>query len=231
MTAPAGVLITRPRPAADATGALVAARGFAPVIAPALVIRSRPIRLESVPAAIAVTSGNALAGLPAGLHAVPVFAVGDATAAKARAAGFSEVTSAGADAAALAALIARAAPPGPLLLAVGEGQGAALERSLRARGRAVDRQVLYAAQPADALPAEAVAAVRAGRVRFALFFSAETARAFVRLAATDAVEQALGAVTACAIGRSAVMALEPIRWREIRLADHPNQEAMLALLQ
>lgn len=232
-TQPAGVLITRPLPDGEATAARVAARGFRPLLAPMLTIRTHPIGPEALPAglvAIALTSGNAIPGLPAALHPLPLFAVGDATAAKARAAGFAAVASAAADAAALATLLARAAPLGPLLLAVGEGQGAALEQTLRAQGREVHCRVLYTAEPATSLPAEAVAALRGGSVHAALFFSAETARTFVHLAGAAGLADALDTVTACAIGRSAAVALEALRWRQIRLAAHPTQDAMLALL-
>ena len=229
------VLVTRPLPAGMGTAAALAARGFAPLLAPLLVIRPRALETDgAVPAglaAIAVTSGNALPGLPAALHPLPLFAVGDATAARARAAGFTDVTSAGADATALAALLDRDAPPGPLLLGVGAGQGAALAQALRARGREVHRRALYAAEPVAALPDAAVAALRAGTVGAALFFSAETARVFVRLAAAADVAGTLGDVTACAIGRPSVVALETLRWRDIRLATHPSQDAMLALLR
>ncbi len=226
------VLITRPLPAGAKTAGAVAALGLVPLLAPVLVIRPREI--EALPAglaAIAVTSGNALPGLPVFLHRVPLFAVGDATAARARSAGFAEVTSAGADAAALAGLLAQRAPPGPLLLAVGEGQGGTLEQTLLAQGREVHRRVLYAAEPAAELPAETVAALRSGTVAAALFFSAETARAFVRLAMAAGLADAVGGVRACAISAPTVVALRVLRWREIRQASHPTQDAMLALLQ
>jgi uroporphyrinogen-III synthase len=226
------VLITRPLPAGATTADAVVALGFVPLLAPALVVCAR--ELGEIPAglaAIAVTSGNALPGLPVSLHRLPLFAVGDATAARARAVGFADVTSAGADAAALAALLTRRAPAGPLLLAVGEGQGAALEQALRAAGKPVHRRVLYAAEPAAELPAAAVAALRTGTVGAALFFSAETARVFVRLVEAAGLADALGGVRACAIGVPAVVALRTLRWREIRQADRPTQEAMLALLQ
>ena len=229
----AEVLITRPLPGATATAARVAARGFRPLLAPLLTIAPQPLAEASVPpglGAIAVSSASALPGLPASLRALPLFAVGDATAAAARAAGFARVSSAGADAAALAALIARATPAGALLLALGAGQGTALEQALRAAGREVHRRDLYAALPVPALPAAAVMALAAGSVAAALFFSAETARVFVRLAGAAGLAGRLDGVTACAIGPAAGMALRALRWRQIRLADHPTQDAMLALL-
>ena len=227
----AAALITRPLPAAEATAARVRALGRPAVLAPLLAIRALAAGLPEAPAAIAVTSGHALAGLPARLHGVPLFAVGAATAARARAAGFAHVASADGDAAALAALLARDAPAGELLLAVGEGQGAALEQALAAAGCRVLRRAVYAAEPVDSLPAEARAALTAGTLGAALFFSAETARVFVRLVTAAGLAENLAAIDACAIGRPAAVALETLRWRRIRLAASPTEDAMLALLR
>jgi len=230
-TLSAAVLITRPLPAAEATAARVLALGRPAILAPLLAIRVLPAGLPEAPAAIAVTSGAALAGLPPRLHTVRLFAVGAATAARARAAGFAEVTSADADAAALATLLLREAPAGPLLLAVGEGQGAALEQTLAAAGREVVRRAVYAAEPAAALPAPARTALAAGTIGAALFFSAETARVFVRLVTAAGLAENLGSIEACAIGRPAAVALEALRWRRIRVAATPTEDAMLALLR
>jgi hypothetical protein len=81
--------------------------------------------------------------------------VGDATAARARAAGFGDVTSAGRNAEALAALVgARCrADGGTLLLPTAEGEGLVLARTLRAAGFAVARRTVYAAVPQNTLPA------------------------------------------------------------------------------
>ena len=227
------VLVTRPEPGASETAARLRALGRTPLVAPMLTIRPRPLRLAGrPPQAVLVTSGNALAALPQSLHARPLLAVGDATAARARAAGFANVHSAGRDATALAALAGRLCRPegGALLLACGAGQGGALATALRARGFRVQRRVAYAAEPADALADDAVAALRAGDVAAALFFSAETARVFVnRLAALLPVAVA-GSVTALALSPVVARALGPLPWRAIRVASHPNQDELLTLL-
>ena len=234
MAPPRTILVTRPAPEGAATAALLAARGWTPLLAPMLRIRplpgDLPADLPEEIAAIALTSGNAIPALPARLLGVPLFVVGDATAARARAAGFTDIRSAGADAAALADLIVAEAPAGTLLLALGEGRGERLEESLAARGRTVVRRAVYAADPAEALPPAAADALRAGRVAAALFFSAETARVFVRLAREAGLAESVSGVSAFAIGGPAVVALQALPWREIRQASHPTQEAMLALL-
>jgi uroporphyrinogen-III synthase len=158
--------------------------------------------------------------------------VGDATAARARDAGFAAVTSAAGDAAALLALVVRLLPPGgaPLLLAAGEGQGEALAAALAAAGYAAIRREVYAARPAQSLPDTVQALLAAERVRAALFFSAATARTFVRVIGESSAA-ALGRADALAIGPAAAVALQALPWRSIRIAARPNQDEMLALLR
>ncbi len=72
--------------------------------------------------------------------------------------------------------------PGLHLLAAGERHGLALSRRLRQAGVAVLRRTVYRTTPVGAL-AEAVRdALLAGGLDVALFYSAETAQAFTRLA-------------------------------------------------
>jgi len=229
------VLITRPEPGASDTAARVASLGFAPLLSPALHVQAITANLPPVSkiAATLVTSGNAVDALPPEWHVAPLLTVGDATAARARAAGFHDVHSASGDADALAALAVREVSPsaGPLLLASGRGQGQALAATLRRSGHRVIRRVVYAALPAQELGPAAVTALRAGQVRAVLFFSAETARQFIRLVRRAGLAAALGDVDAISIGQPAAVALEAVSWRDIRVAARPNQDEMLALLR
>ncbi|MGC8470565.1 MAG: uroporphyrinogen-III synthase [Acetobacteraceae bacterium] len=228
------VLITRPEPGANETAALLSARGLVPLIAPALVIR--PLRSNLPPAselqAVLFTSGQAVARLGAAYHGVPVFAVGDATAARARAQGFAEVRSAAADAAALAALVRSLCPPaaGPLLLACGRGDGEALAEALRGDGLRVLRRVVYAAQPVHALAAPARRALAEGRIGRALFFSAASARAFAAQVGAADLAAPLAMVEALAIAEPVAAALRGLPWRAVRVAVRPTMESLLALL-
>src|SRR5438094_9644996 len=87
------VLITRPAAEADATARHIRQRGFVPVLAPLLEVERRPVRWPPQTAALVLTSGNAIVAMEQGRD-VPVFTVGDATAARAHQAGFTDVTSA-----------------------------------------------------------------------------------------------------------------------------------------
>ncbi len=141
------VWITRARPGAEATARRVEALGFAALVDPLLDIRflEPEVDLDGI-RALAFTSANgveAFARLTAARD-LPVFAVGDATARAARAAGFSESFSADGDVEALAGLIARTCP-GPVL-SVGAGEPAADLPALLARAGVVARGLaVYAA--------------------------------------------------------------------------------------
>jgi uroporphyrinogen-III synthase len=235
MCLPDAILITRPEPGAGETGRLVAGMGFVPLIAPALTIAALPARLPRAAgiAAVLVTSGNALAACLPDFRDVPLFAVGDATAAKARGLGFRDVRSAAGNSAALADLVVRTVPRRgrTLLLVSGQGQGGALAGRLRDAGYRVARRVVYRSCPAAALPVGAAAALRAGSVRAALFFSAETVRAFAGLIRREGLRETLSSVDAFAIGAAAGVALQAMPWRRTVVAAKPTQDAMLALLR
>jgi uroporphyrinogen-III synthase len=180
--------------------------------------------------AVLLTSGNAVPGLPGRLRGETILTVGDATAARARAAGFADVRSAGADAVALAELARAQCHPeeGALLLACGAGQGETLAELLRADGFRVLRRVTYATLPATQLPAPALAALAAGEVAAALVFSRESGRRLVNLLRGAGVD--VRDVEALAISQAAASGLAPLPWRRIRVASHPDQDALLGLL-
>ncbi len=231
----AAVLITRPEPGASETAARIADLGFRPLLAPMLVVRPIPSVLPSPRhvQAVLVTSGNALTGLPESFTGVRLLTVGAATAARARLTGFTDVHSADGDARDLAALArARCTQTGaPLLLVHGAGQGDALAAALLADGFQVGRAAVYQARPASHMPAAVASAWRSRQIGAALFFSAETARAFVTLVTAGRSAAAAANALAVAIGAPAAAALAPLPWGAVRVADRPDQEAMLALLR
>ena len=196
----------------------------------------RPLRAPLPPSGhvqgILATSGNAIPALPASHRHLPLFAVGDATAQRARAAGFEQVSSAGGDSGALAALVEKTCDrnAGPLLFACGRDQGKALAGELRSRGYGIVRRVVYAAAPAHTLPNVAREAFSSGWLTAALFFSTETARHCVRLLQAAQLHESVRSVDALAIGQPAAVALQTLPWRRTRIAAQPNQDAMLALL-
>ncbi len=110
------ILVTRPEPDNARTAAALRMRGHAPVLAPLLRIEPAAADIGAGPfAAALITSANAVRALAvhparARVLALPALAVGEATAAAARDAGFVSVEAADGDAASLVRLV-RVRPP------------------------------------------------------------------------------------------------------------------------
>lgn len=219
------VLVTRPEPGASATAARLAAMGHEAILAPSLSIRPLPVHMPDGPAALIITSGQAVPALPQHLCAVPVFCVGDATAGLLRAAGFARVESAGGDAEDLLRLVVSRRLAGMHVMAVGERHGISLARRLRAAGVSVVRRKVYAARPIRAMPPAASVAMAAGEVAAVLFYSAESARAFTRMAPPGTA-----AITAYALSPAVATALDGLPWAAIRVALAPSEADLMALL-
>ncbi len=229
-------LVTRPRAEAESLVEALAARGIAAIIEPLLEIhyRSEPAPDLTGVQAVLCTSASGVRALArlTDERAVPLLAVGDASAARARNEGFARAESAGGSLADLVRLARERLRPGDgrLLHVAGSTLAGDLAGALRAEGFAVDRAVLYEARPAAGLGAASVRALSAGIVDFALFFSPRTALIFVRLAERAGVASAIGAVTAISISAAADAALEPLRFRERHIAERPDQPSLLVAL-
>ena len=233
-------LVTRPAEDAAPLARALAERGIEAVIAPMLTIvpaaDAAPRIADALIAAQAVlfTSANGVRAFTAASarRELPVFAVGDASAAAARMAGFRSVASAGGDVADLAELVAaRLAPQnGPLVHSAGESIAGDLAGTLGGRGFNVRRVVVYEAVGANAIDPPAAAAIRSGEVALALFFSPRTAAAFVRLAATAGLAQACSRMSAIALSRAVAAALSGLRWGTLAVAAAPTQQALLTAL-
>lgn len=230
------VLVTRPQGDAELTAALLSAKGHDAIVAPLLDIRMRPgpdIALDDVQA-ILVTSANGVRALAHRTQRrdVKIFAVGTQTASAARALGFRNVADAAGDGAALAALVAAQLMPkaGPLLHAAGAEAHGALAELLTQKGFTLRREVLYEARAADMLPQAARYALAERRLDAVLFYSPRTARIFTGLVQAGGVRDGCREIIALCISQPTADALAPLAFRDIRVAAHPDSEALLALL-
>jgi uroporphyrinogen-III synthase len=231
-------IVTRPEHDAAAVAATLEGAGHQVVLAPLLAIVGRSAVIPQRDyQAVLVTSANgarALAGHPdrKRLKGVEVHAVGPASAAAARAAGFG-VRQAGGDVGALIAAARRNLDPakGPLLYVSGATVSGDLEGALRAAGFAVDRVVLYAAEPVTTLPEAAAAALAEGRSGDGvLLYSPRTAEIWVRLVTAAG----LGAAAAklrhlCLSQNVAVRVRAALPGAPVPVADRPDEDAMVAL--
>jgi uroporphyrinogen-III synthase len=230
------VLVTRPREEAESLAAALAARSVSPVIEPMMQVHyhlATALDLATVQA-ILCTSANGVRALArvTGERRLPLFAVGEATAARARAEGFDVVESAGGAVADLVCLVTERLRPqnGGLLHAAGDVVAGDLVGALRARGFEIERSVLYEARPVGALSASAVCALRSGTIDLALFFSSRTAAIFVRLANIAGVVPYCRTITALAISADADTILAGLPWRNRLVSKRPNQPALLNVL-
>ena len=229
-----GVLVTRPAEAAADTASRLQARGWRPVFAPVAEIDRTGVELPPAEdiQAVLVTSANALTMLPPAYTRLPLLAVGDATAARARDLGFSLTHSASGDALALAALVMKTCVPprGVLLHVCARNAPDLLASTLAGSGFEIMRREVYVARAAARLPEAARQELTRGTVAAALFFSPATARRFIALFRHDMSTQAVENVTAIAISSIAAEALAPLPWWRIRVASKPNQDELLAQL-
>jgi uroporphyrinogen-III synthase len=230
-----GVLITRAEPGATQTSNRLIEIGLQPILAPIFETHSALIDVPESNriAATLVTSGNAIAAIPACLRCKPTFTVGDATASAAVNAGFGDVVSAHGNAHDLAELVANKLNPasGTLFLPTTKGQGIHLATALRKDGFHVLRRIAYRVERLPEFPVHAARSLRSGHIDAALFFSADSAHHFVRLMRAAGLLETLRNVEAVAISQRSIVPLRRLPWRRISVADQPNQDAMLNLLK
>jgi uroporphyrinogen-III synthase len=233
-------IVTRPRDDAAALVRALSERGIDAILAPMLTILPAPQAARHLAErltgaqAVLFTSANGVRAFAAASprRELPALAVGDASAAAARIAGFRAVASAGGDIEDLVALVAARLSPhaGALLHAAGTTVAGDLAGKLAALGFTVHRATLYEVVPADTLDPATAAAMRRGEAAAALFFSPRTATTFVRLAAAAGVGDACRAMAAVALSPAVAAALAALSWRTVRVAARPSQDDLLAAL-
>jgi len=228
------LLLTRPQDDSQKLAKTLHGFGCETMIEPMLTIRflpNTPVDLTGAQAVLATSANGARALAAAQPHrAIPVYAVGDASAAAARALGFSPVAAAGGDVAALARLVADRLSPtdGPLVHPRARAVAGDLAGALAARGFTVRPLVLYEAVRATQISAAARTAIARGAVDGVVFFSPRTARTFVRLAETAALS--LDRLVAWCLSPAVAEGLGGATWRRIEIAARPTQDSLLTLI-
>ncbi len=229
------LLLTRPREDSQTLAQVLRARGHETLVEPLLDIRfDDDVTIDAGRyRAVLATSANGIRGLMrtpaiAPLRALPLFAVGPATARQAEVAGFRQIHTAGGDVDKLGAFVASSLPASgrPLLHASGKAAAGDLKAALAARGFEVERTVLYEAVKATDFSPAARAFLRLpGGV---LLYSPRTAAIFARLAGAQgdlSPELHFYCLSPAVAGK-----LTPLESMTIHVASHPDQEALLDLL-
>ena len=184
--------------------------------------------------ALLVTSANGLRAF-AGLDPrrdLPVFAVGDASAAAARAAGFAAVESAAGTVEDLARLVAGKLSPqdGPLLQPAASKLAGDLKGALGRAGFEVLRAVLYDAEAARALSPALQQKINSKLIDVVTLFSPRTAATFASLIRASGLSEACGGMTALCLSKAVAREISGLPWGSIAIAGRPDQAALLARL-
>jgi uroporphyrinogen-III synthase len=237
------VLVTRPQPDDEATAAALRARGFAVLTAPML--RFEPVAFrddeDARYGAIIVTSANALRGLTPHLKAsrllkLPLFAVGERTAAAARDIGFENVIAADGDASRLRYLMLTAVKAkelkkaSPLLYLAGADLARDLSGELGERGFTVITHTTYRMAPVSSLPRETSEAFAANRIEAVLHYSRRSARAFLEAARSAGVEISALAIPQCCISDSVAAVVRDAGATQVLVAASPDENALFGAL-
>lgn len=211
-------------------------KGLNPICSPVMRIefnRSAP-SLAGV-SAIAFTSANGVRAMAP--HAdraasLPVFAVGEVTAAAARKAGYAAVHSAGGDVAGLVDLIAeRFTFDGVVLHPAGRDTVGGLTDALRARGVRARKAVMYEAKPIEELAAEAAHALAENPpAGWVTLFSPRSASLFLDQIERAGLRAALTRVKAACLSDSVASAAEAAAWDDIRVAPGNTAEGLISLI-
>lgn len=231
------MLITRPRPDADELAARLHALGHNTFIEPLIDIVTRqgpPLDLDGIQALLFTSANGARAAAArTPQRAIPVVAVGPATAATARDLGFLHVgESSGEGVAGLAAHVHAILTPGKgaLLHPAGTVTAGDLAASLSPHGFIVRRETIYDARAAASISGALSAELGAGSIAAAMFFSPRTASLFAALIAAADLAPACRTVEALALSQAVANALAPLAFRRISVAAKPETGAMLELL-
>ncbi len=236
------LLITRPQPDATQLAEKLCTLGHQSVVAPLFEIiynDDRQIDLANIGGLI-FTSRNGVRALlrhnniEAHIEAhknLPIFAIGAATAALAKAAGWHTIYEAGGDVAALVALIVEkisaSAATAPLLHIAGQHRAGDVQAALRAHNIQVKRAVLYRAQ-ALAWPPRIIALLQAEQIAGILLYSQRAAHQFFTLFNALAAPPALPVFYCLS---PAIAAIVVAAGGRAKIAPQPQTQALLALLE
>jgi uroporphyrinogen-III synthase len=229
------VVVTRSEPDGKRTATALRAHGHEVLVAPLMKVQSVLADLSGHWGAVIITSANApiaIADNPAkgALIKLPLFAVGQRSAAVAQEAGFTNVTSADGDVRDLVRTLSAQRPDtkAPLLYLAGEDRAADLVGELSARGIVTDMRVVYRVVTAPFPPA-LIEALKAGKVDAVLHFSRRSAENYA-----IGARQAGIAGPALAVRHLCLSALaaEPLADAgQVKIAARPDEGALIELLQ
>jgi uroporphyrinogen-III synthase len=240
------LLITRPEPDALKLRAVLEEVGHEAVVEPLLSLSfddADAVDLDGAQALIA-TSRNALRALkapkagPVGgrmlaeVRHLPLFAVGRATAAEARALDFETVVTGAGTAAELVAHIVSVLDPaaGVLVHLAGDTLAHDLAGELEAHGFRVRQPVVYRMRPATTFTDTTVEDLAAHTIDGVILMSPRTASIYARLVARHGLTAAVHTLPHFCLSEAIARRLQPLGPVPAQIAEAPRLEELLALI-
>lgn len=231
----ARLLVTRPRDQATTTKALLEARGHQVSLEPVLSIHAvaHPAIDLSRFDGLAITSAHAAPAAAALRPDIPVFAVGDATAGALKDNHVDAVSVGKAGGRALAEDIDRALAgrKGQILHLTGRHRSGELEGALTQRGHGYCTTIVYEARESETISPETESLLVDNRLDGICFFSRRSAEIFCRLSLQDGLQGSFARLDAFCLADTVAEGCAGLPWRQIRVADAPNVEALCHLLE
>jgi uroporphyrinogen-III synthase len=233
------ILVTRPEPDALKLRALLEEAGHEATVDPLLSLSfadGDAIDLDGAQALIA-TSRNALRALKASpalaeARHLPLFAVGKATAAEARALGFETVVTGAGTAAELVAHIVSVLDPanGVLVHLAGETLAHDLAGELEEQGFRVQRPLVYRMLPATTFAEHTVEQLASGEIDGVLLLSPRTAAIYAGLMVRHGLTKSVRTLRHFCLSEAVARRLQPLGAVPLRIAEAPRLEELLALI-
>lgn len=230
------VMVTRPREDSISLQRALKQRGVEVLLEPLLTIKrlsDQEFDLNGVHALI-FTSANGVRAFASACdnREIPVFTVGDATAAACGDEGFKRISSAAGDVGDLEALVRRSCEPrdGRLIHVAANVAAGKLVENLADSGFDMIRVPLYESKQATTLSDGGRTALQQGRVDAVLFFSPRTATTFVSLVTALGIESACRGTDAICLSPAVADRAGKVVWRRVAVASAPSQDALLEAL-
>ncbi|MEZ5910058.1 MAG: uroporphyrinogen-III synthase [Hyphomicrobiaceae bacterium] len=240
------ILLTRPRASARELATQLEALGHRVMIDPLMRVEFLALAAPTLDGigGLVATSANALRALATpdarvtGLFAralrLPVYVVGPATARAARELGFGEISVGPGTSGELLDMMLRDGVPQthrPLLHVAGENRAHEIATALTQAGIETRLVVAYRAEPAEALSADTVQAIRSKSLDAVVLMSPRSARIYASLIVAAGLTEAARDLAYFCLSAAVSAALAPIAPRTAAIAPAPETDSLLALIR
>lgn len=227
------VLITRPRQQGEDFACALRAYGIDTLCAPVLEYHALEKSLPDLGKydGLIFTSINGLYlfNNHNNIPDIPVFAVGNKTAEKARSLGFKDVYNAQGNADDLARTIDRALTntPAKLLHICGTHNK---KVPVQNKDIQIEQYKTYRMDKIHTLPPQTIHAMRTGSINYATFFSPRSAKNFINLIEQHNLTSCLININALCISDSVLKCVQDMKWKTVAAARHPTRTAMIEMI-